>query len=78
MTGLLEPTEPTAKAEHSEPSDKAKPDPQNEREAQMLWQWLDIPGRSINPEKLTAFLRSNFGFGAYDIMVRDRSLSLLY
>jgi hypothetical protein len=30
---------------------------------------MEIPGRSVHPAKLTAMLRSNFGFGAYDIMV---------
>ena len=30
---------------------------------------LAIPGRSVNPAKLTAMLRSSFGIGAYDIMV---------
>jgi hypothetical protein len=30
---------------------------------------MEIPGRSVHPAKLIAMLRSNFGFGAYDIMV---------
>ncbi|EPE30999.1 hypothetical protein GLAREA_03966 [Glarea lozoyensis ATCC 20868] len=30
---------------------------------------IEIPGRSVHPGKLTAMLRSNFGFGAYDIMM---------
>jgi hypothetical protein len=35
---------------------------------------IEIPGRSVHPGKLTAMLRSNFGFGAYDIMVRTPNL----
>jgi hypothetical protein len=31
--------------------------------------FLEIPGRSVHPGKLTAMLRSNFGLGEYDIMV---------
>jgi hypothetical protein len=30
---------------------------------------MEIPGRSVHPTKLIAMLRSNFGFGAYAIMV---------
>ncbi len=30
---------------------------------------VEIPGKDVHPAKLTAMLRSNFGIGAYDIMV---------
>jgi hypothetical protein len=70
MAALLEPTEKPVKTEPAESPDKVIPDAQNATQNSKLWLWLDIPGRSVNPEKLTAFLRSNFGIGAYDIMVR--------
>jgi hypothetical protein len=31
--------------------------------------YIEIPGRSVHPAKLTAMLRSNFGIGAYNVMV---------
>jgi hypothetical protein len=72
MPALLEPTEKPAQTEPPKTSEKAKPDPQDAQEISKLW--LDIPGRSVNPAKLTAFLRSNFGIGAYDIMVWETHL----
>jgi len=48
-----------------------KPAPVAEQDAETseLPLKISIPGRSVNPAKLTAMLRSNFGIGAYDIMV---------
>ncbi|KAI1609830.1 hypothetical protein EDD36DRAFT_57906 [Exophiala viscosa] len=30
---------------------------------------IEIPGRAVNPGKLIALLKTNFGLGAYDIMM---------
>lgn len=78
MSALIEPTEMLAKAEPTETTVTIEPDLQNARENSKPWLWLDIPGRSINPEKLTAMLRSNFGIGAYDIMVRAQSIQCVW
>jgi len=58
MTDLLNPTTTSANGVHDvEEADSTKES------------CLEIPGRSVHPGKLTAMLRSNFGIGAYEIMV---------
>ena len=70
MATQLESPEILVQPEPTESIDKAKSESQSTTQNSKLLLWLDIPGRNVNPEKLTAFLRSNFGIGAYDIMVR--------
>ncbi|KAH8769650.1 hypothetical protein F5882DRAFT_411872 [Hyaloscypha sp. PMI_1271] len=37
---------------------------------------MEIPGRSVHPTKLIAMLRSNFGFGAYAIMMSRNTYTI--